>query len=1654
MNNTVVQNIDVSYTAPDLPTPLISRPHLTDTLVQIFDSGAEIVCVEGRSGYGKTTLLREFAQFSTSPCFSVFIKSGSRHAYDPSLVRADFAEQISWYLESKRLDINRDPTDGELRHLITRCARALGRRNERAYFVLDGLNHIPNEDDSLLQAIMALLPFGLNSFRFLLSSDINKKDIFAAHRHLEVKPFTLMAFTSHETDEFLSDVIPEKSLRSQYHSSLGGVPLLLASVRRQILVNPNSGYNQALNLPNTIDAFLEAEWNLLNPMSEEMESGLSYLLAYGGPVSVEQLLTHISSSEVRLVNEFNRLPFLSFSKNRGTWDFTSDPFRRFAATQLRAKVQAATEKIATKLLEDPDSESSLSYLPQFLQRTSVSNRILEWFNEKRFAAILFKTRMPAWTEPILRNAITISHDSKNDQALSTYSILRSLVPQISNTTGIEHEIRARCTLGDFSGAQAVCDSVPLFTQRLRLLSVLVDASASTPGISTQPLLEEIKELLTKVDFSSLQKEEVIDIATDLYPVDPQTALKILKSAIQDFDDDSMEIAMARITISAVKSQQILTRTESIEHNEESAPKAVEVLVNERIRKFIEATRISFRTRSAQEILSKTENIVEPSERLFILRKWILEHSDEPDIILVVESAIQDSISSTQFSPTATFYREVLTPLPQSNDINVRSKLVSIVDAQKPIIQSKGPTVEYVRLELLLAQCNYIDNKYEVSAHRIEDLYLEILDGLDTLETRATCFSWCLAEIEHFDSACILDQITDIRGILKDELSNSITSILENSANQFSILEGALEPLALYMPNFAFDIAKKLNTANRRNDAYLYIIETICDSAFVPGNTTFLYDALDAMDRGEIYDIALTKIIARLAELIEDNLASENEISWGHLRVINGASASIRAECLGMIAAALGEETDQSNLLATISDQLLTDFRDINIPRLRYSIGCKLVVKLHGDCPKLASDVFKLFSQNNLVSRIGENIDKGCFYILHLLIKSTSALATSALLQRKDVIRVRDMISRVDDPVLRIRLSSSLAFYFWREQLLGYFDEVVNEDIWPNIGELNSCDLSSIYLAWEFAYPVVWLENRDRARAAIEQFPRQQVNDCIWALCFALLHKQPIGEPLDGRSKRSTTVLSFSDVHKLLQLCEELKEDYLVYYVCEEIADQITKKDNSTRLTKNQKAEIGRILSEMADRIFPFPSGIQHEGYKIVCKAQAFRISSESTESWNKLIDDAMKLENASDRTYVLAILGSILPTKLKRRRDELFSEAENSMDQIRSIGDRMDGYCVLVQLGMDINKKMATRLMEKAFRMIAASGDSESETWEKDLIDLAYRIDPELPMKLALIYDDDPAREKFKKRARRQLDRQELKREIGSHDGDIDLRNRRNDPNLAVAAWQALGTYNAGRMVAVDMSRIRDMLACASNYPLKTAYPMYSWVLSNLEGKYASTPQAARYIRGIFEGLLKGNDFFFATTLAGGKLEFNPEWREQNRHDQHAIIGIGERERGVDFLRSWLQQNLEKNLIIVDPYFCPEDLWIIKLILEINPHVEVQIITRRTLREESGDEIGAERFNTIWRSLCDQSPPRTEIIRVGFVQSSKEPFHDRWIISKNAGIRLGTSINSIGNKISEFSAMGDEDLERIRYAIDGFLTRKTRELGGEQLVYELFELAA
>ena len=1643
--------INISYTAPELPCPMVSRPHLIQTLVQIFDSNTEIVCVEGQQGYGKTTLLREFAETVESACFGVFLKPTSRLSYDSILARSDMTNQVHWFLNSENQPDDSDLTDGELRNLWNKCARKLSRARMRGYIIVGGIHHIPPEEEFIKLAIMNLLPFGVKPFKFLFSGDISK-DIFFDNKKLRVKTFTISTFAPNETNEYLQDLVKDKDLRSKYHSVSGGVPLLLASVRSLVANSANPQNETDINSAKNIESLFEAGWNLCEPFSDEIKKALAFIVAHGLPVDSQALSKKCSMSKPEIEKALGSLPFLKFSAKPPGWEFSSELFRGFAEKKLSKSVKSVIEDIISSLLEDPDSYDSLTQLPLYLEKTGSTENVLEWLSEDRLADILLKTKTVAGIEPTLHKAIQIYHGRKNDRDLTTYSLLRSIIQQISQkTTGIEHEIRARGALGDFDGALAVANNVPLFTQRLRLLAVLAASFSDSPGFPVQPLIEQIRESLKQVNINDLPREEAIDIVTDLHPVDEKLALSLLREITQsDIEDSSFEIAVARTRLDAIYSK---AAGEPSEGGPAKHSVSKDIVVDQKLRRLLETNRVFYHAKSADEVLDATRSIKDPSERLFIQRKWILQNSLRDDVLDVVENAINDAITVSQFTPNATFYREISTPLPYSKHRERRRKLVAILDGQESIIKRKGPTVDYVRLQLHLAECDYVDEDLPKAAIRLENLYFSI-ESVDELETRITCLAWFAGELHKFDPRERMKNHIDVKEQVDYGLEKTLSSILRDCANQFQIVSGAVEALAIYLPETALAMSRRLNIIERRNAAFLHIIIAMCNANTETPDNRMLFEILDEMEPGPESDYATEKINERLCRDIEEGTKPVSLLGEDMLcRLDKCSSAATRAECLASLATTVKKCSGPEALCSSIDQKLLEEFESIASPREKYQVACQLIATLRATCPDLAEKIFEYLKNPDLGTTPSENIEQGLFYMLNLLTKAACALAQSNILGDTDIQKICQMIERAQYPYLKINLFSTLAFFLWREKQSSFFSKIVNQQIWPILSGLTGKDRALAHGAWIKAYPAVWLEDRDRARKAIETFPPVVRNECVFALSFALLRKQPPGEPFDDdpRSTNTNEALSYSDIRNLLHLCEETDEDFTIFSVFESIALKVTAKQSEIMLTREQETEITRLMLEISERKLPIKHRIQHTGFQILCKAQALRISEPPNPKWDDLIKEGKALANAADRVYVLAHIASYLPSRKKKQSKRLFETAEQEAINLRSMEDKYEHHYMIAMLSK--NREQASRVLKEAFGTVTKTGSRHKAIKENLIVDLAHKLDPDLPMQLAVLYDDDPAREGYKKRAQKQLNMLQLKKDLGNSKKSLTVQEKRSATDLASATWNALGALNSGRMVPVNMVRLREMLACAGSYPLNESYPMYSWALSNVMLKYSGTSESQRYIRDIFEGMLRGVRFLFLMSETDAKLSFHPEWQDLGDNGTQVVVHAGERIKALEFLQNWLQKNAEEYVTIVDPYFSPEDLEIVLQIIKTDPYLEVRILTGKAGQRNINGNL-SDAYSYSWRCLCDQSPPYTEIFVVGSEKTGDAPFHDRWILSKSMGLSLGTSLNSLGNKDSAIRVLGSAEVMQVHSTIERYYKKQVREFNGDRVAYESFELLA
>ncbi len=160
----------VSRSFPQILPPQICRENILDTIDTIFEGDTQLLVIEGGEGIGKTTLLTQFAKKYPNQTISLFIKPTSHWTYDPSFLLLDLCCQINWVLYQTELQDLNQIDDGFLRVGIFQLHRLT--RQKPYYFLIDGLEDIPEKESHARESILEMLPFGLSGFRFLLTGDL------------------------------------------------------------------------------------------------------------------------------------------------------------------------------------------------------------------------------------------------------------------------------------------------------------------------------------------------------------------------------------------------------------------------------------------------------------------------------------------------------------------------------------------------------------------------------------------------------------------------------------------------------------------------------------------------------------------------------------------------------------------------------------------------------------------------------------------------------------------------------------------------------------------------------------------------------------------------------------------------------------------------------------------------------------------------------------------------------------------------------------------------------------------------------------------------------------------------------------------------------------------------------------------------------------------------------------------------------------------------------------------------------------------------------------------------------------------------------------------------------------------------------------------
>ncbi len=102
-----------------------------------------------------------------------------------------------------------------------------------------------------------------------------------------------------------------------------------------------------------------------------------------------------------------------------------------------------------------------------------------------------------------------------------------------------------------------------------------------------------------------------------------------------------------------------------------------------------------------------------------------------------------------------------------------------------------------------------------------------------------------------------------------------------------------------------------------------------------------------------------------------------------------------------------------------------------------------------------------------------------------------------------------------------------------------------------------------------------------------------------------------------------------------------------------------------------------------------------------------------------------------------------------------------------------------------------------------------------------------------------------------------------------------------------------------------------------------------------------------------------------------------------------------------------------------------------------------------------EEYKNYWKKISDELPPYSNITFCWVPEDNNNtPFHDRWLLTNNSGLRLGTSLNSLGiKKESELSVMKPtEALNILENTVKDYIGRSKREINNQRISYKSFTL--
>lgn len=1083
---------------------------------------------------------------------------------------------------------------------------------------------------------------------------------------------------------------------------------------------------------------------------------------------------------------------------------------------------------------------------------------------------------------------------------------QSVLKELSSANALAAEVEAKMVLGDYAGALATTQTAPYAEDRLQLLAIIAKVQQQN-GISVEAVvIDQIKELYHQIDKATLA-EKAATLACDLVFSVPELAIELIDLHDADKNKDVIDLALATMYL-----QLNASGDSDNDEKEHFASTLQNRITNPEIKQFSNAASMMMRVLSPDEVMHEMESVSDAYFKVFLLRLWTLRNRKDDEAYKVVNYSLRTAIQMSEYTLNARDIRQMCLPLPFIGDYQNLEHIIKQLDSLRASIKNNGPTVDYIRLQILISETMFKKGPRKEAKDRILDIYFEI-DEIKDKQINAECLAFLLAYITACDRERLLETKEGLHTQVEADLKASIEILLSTSAGHYAVLQNVIRAMSQSNIEFAYETAMSLNTEPRRDMALADIVESGIKSRYQKPQLAMLEKALSSIESRHIFDRA----IVTLFQYLVDN-ASESVIDAGELyrladrlKEITDIEDRCRAYCYAYLL--FTEKPDlHTDKVNDIQKSLTESWKAVDATWYKIQIAYKIACTLGKRTPEIAAEY--LSRGENLKRETNVLTEEAAWSLaasIRLAISSFAGLMDKNLDSEQDMQRLSDFISQVPSSGEQALLWGDIATRYIIAEKSEKAKKIVNLRIRPALGRISDLDTDCKRMVYVKVAPALYVTNEITTLEQIATLSAEEKDEALYRISQFIIYKDPVFEPYeagDGHVCRIT----YDETVKLCEVMKSLSADWRIYSLIRQIVSSVCADKKKTKFTQEQRADVCRRLEELAEAKLPNMRYIKHNGYKIASKLLILQIKDKGAVDWNGMLREIDGIANIADRAFLLMAFIQALPSNKREIAKQQIEIIQTEIPQIPTVYDRAERLSMLAHSVKSIDNKLCRDTIKIAMKETHACDDDSVDKLQKSLVDFAHRIDPELAASLIDKFDRDPARLR---------QREKLQTEVRLLNQKSKLQKDKSDTltntDLPKVAWRSLAALNGQTMPVVDLRVLRKYISCAAELPFSEAYPVLSWAISNLRCKYSQTEQAEKLLRPVFEAVVLACQV--SMRMACRDVCVSSERAAIELKQGHGIvIRPSEQERAVNEIKKWISQEAEGYIILCDPYFGPD----------------------------------------------------------------------------------------------------------------------------------------